>query len=80
MTYYRCANRFGKFSIEKFENGHFAVFGNIKAAAYAFNSINRRPPNKFGTFYGRENAGKCACEELLKVLGNGGNEFIYYEE
>lgn len=57
---------FGHFQIEEM-NGNYYVLGNIKEATKAFKSINRRPPNKYGNFYGREKAGFEACRELIKM-------------
>lgn len=58
---------FNHFQIEELDN-KFYVHGNMKEATKAFKSINRRPPNKYGNFYGREKAGFEACRELIKML------------
>ena len=58
-------NIFGKFTIMEL-NGSFYVYGNIKAAEHEFKKINRRPPNKYGNFSGREKAGAAACKEIIK--------------
>ena len=47
-------------------NGSYTVSGNMEAAKKVFRSIHRMPPNEYGNFFGRENAGFSACKELIK--------------
>lgn len=57
-------NDLGKFTIMEL-NGRFFVYGNVKAAEREFKRINRRQPNKYGNFFGREKAGTIACKEII---------------
>lgn len=61
-------NRCGKFTIYEFDNGRFSVSGNINAAKKEFKKIHRMPPNEYGNFAGREQAGFTACRELINSL------------
>lgn len=70
MKRYVFTNDCGRFAIEELSNGTFIVRGNIKAAEIEFRKINRRPPNEYGNFYGREKAGFAACRELIATLSN----------
>ena len=58
-------NNLGEFTIEKL-GGRYYVSGNRAATKKAFAEINRRPPNEYGNFHGREKAGFAACEQLIK--------------
>ena len=65
---YTFNNRLGTFSIDLI-GGKYYVTGKRRAAALAFREIGRKPPNKYGNFYGREKAGFKACEELINTAG-----------
>ena len=64
MTY-EFENNFGKFFVFE-HSGKYSVSGSIKAAAAEFKKIGKRPPNKYGNFYGREKAGYEACKILIE--------------
>lgn len=52
------------FSIEKI-GGKYYCHGNRNLGYRIFKEINRKAPNAYGNFYGREKAGAAACEELI---------------
>lgn len=62
---YEFRNNFGRFFISECD-GRYSISGNIKAAASEFNRIGKKPPNKYGSFYGREKAGFAACKQLIE--------------
>lgn len=64
---YQLRNDFGEFCIVEC-GGQYLVSGSIKAASAAFKNIGKRPPNKYGTFYGREKAGAEACKMLIDQM------------
>ena len=65
MTRHTFKNSFGTFTIEEYD-GRYSAYGSIKASAHAFKEIGRRPPDKYGNFYGREKAGFAACKQLIE--------------
>lgn len=66
MRRHNFTNQHGSFTIDEFSDGSFSVWGDVSAAKYEFKKIGRKPPNKYGNFYGREKAGFAACAELIK--------------
>lgn len=72
MKRYEFTTERGRFAINEFSNGTFTVTGNIKAAVAEFKRINRKPPNIYGGFYGREKAGFAACRELIASIDKRG--------
>lgn len=69
MTY-EFNNKMGTFFLTKC-GGQYLVSGSIKAASDAFRKIGKRPPNKYGTFFGRERAGAEACQMLIEQMEGG---------
>lgn len=81
MKYYETKNKeYGKkMSITIFEDNTASVRGPIPVAQNYFKSINRKPPNIYGNFYGREKAGYSACLEILEKFKND-FELVYDTE
>ena len=67
MEIYKCVKpTFQLYLLFDYESKRAFIKGSIYDSEFYFKQINRRPPNIYGNFYGREKAGFKACCEIIE--------------